>query len=352
MNKQNRKKLTGMQLFNLISLLVTGGLLLGVVVGNKGVDGLLSRWGSLNPKWMIAAIACMLGYWLCEGTALHLLIGCLYRGVPFRSNMRTAMIGQLYSALTPFSSGGQPIQLLYMQRDGLDTGGGASVLTIKSILYQVGVMLMALVPLVTSYHFFRENVPAFGLLAILGFIVNLLVTTGMLLLALSPRVTRKLYRFILKILHFFHLVRDVDASMAKAEAQFEIYHASTLRYEKKRSKLWWCVVITILQLLMLYLVPYAIYRAFGYNEPRVALHIVAAVAFVSMVSAFIPLPGGSGGAEGSFLLFFALFIPQSDLLLALLLWRLVTYYSSMLVGSIVVMVTRKRQRAVIRLPND
>ena len=348
--KKRRPKLSGWQWFNLISMLIMAGLLWGVVVGNQGIGGLLSRWGSLDLRWMVAAVSCVIGFWILESLVLHRLISCLYRGVPFHSNMRTAMIGQFYGAITPFATGGQPMQLIYMHRDGLDTGGGASVLVIKSVLYQVGVMLMALLSVVTSYRFFREQVPAFGWLATLGFGINLVVTTGMLLLVVYPRAARKLYAFCVKALHFFRIVRDVDAAITKAQTQFDIYSESTRRYEKKWDALCGALVLTVAQLSLLYLVPYMIYRAFGYQEPGVAMHLVSAVAFVTMVSAFVPLPGGSGGAEGAFLLFFALFFRQPDLLAAMLLWRLITYYLGMITGALVMLVSRKRQRAVVRLP--
>ena len=343
-------KLSGWQWFNLISLLVIAGLLWGVVVGNQGLSGLLGRWGSLDLRWMIAAVSCMGFFWIFEALALHWLVACLYKGVPFRSSMRTAMIGQLYGALTPFATGGQPVALIYMHRDGLDTGGGASVLVVKSILYQMSIILMALLPVLVGYRFFRNQVPGFDWLAALGFGINLLVTLGMLLLAVYPRATRKLYAIVVNILHFFRIVRDVDATIAKAQTQFDIYRESTLRYEKKWRALCGVTLLTLLQLLSLYLVPYMIYRAFGYQEPGIVLRIVSAVAFVTMVSAFVPLPGGSGGAEGSFLLFFALFFQQPDLLIAMLLWRLITYYFGMIAGALVMLVSRKRQRAVVRLP--
>jgi uncharacterized protein (TIRG00374 family) len=349
LKKGTKKRLTGWQLFNVISLGLTALLLWGVVVGNQGVGGLLARWGSLHLRWMIAALACMVSYWLLEAVALHGLIACLYTGVPFACNVRTAMIGQLYSALTPFSSGGQPVQVIYMQRDGLDTGGSASVLVVKSIVYQAGVMVVAFSAILSSYAMFRDRVPAFVPMMAVGFISNLLVTLGMLLLALSPRVTNKLYLGVVKLLHALHLLRDVDAAIEKTRAQFEIYHQSTRRFEKKRGAVLSTLLITFAQLISMYLVPYMIYRAFGYREDRV-IHIIAAVAFVSMVAAFVPLPGGSGGAEGSFVLFFAMFFPQNDLLVALLLWRIITYYAGMLIGALIIAITRKRQRACIRLP--
>jgi len=180
-------KLTGWQWFNAISILLIVTALWGVVVGNSSFSALFGRWGSLRLGWMITAFLCMIGYWLMESIELHWLVRCLYEGVPFFADARTAMIGQLYSALTPFASGGQPVQLVYMKRDGLDTGGAASVLVIKSIIYQLGIMLMALLPLLTSYHLFRSGVAAFGWLAMLGFGTNLFATVSMLLLALYPR---------------------------------------------------------------------------------------------------------------------------------------------------------------------
>lgn len=347
-------KMSGWQWFNTISVLIIAVVLLGVVVGNQGINGLLESWGSLDPRWMLAAVACVVVYWVLEAVALHWLTNCLYKGVSFRSTMRTAMIGQLFSALTPFSTGGQPVQLVYMHRDGLDAGGGASVLIIKSIIYQIGLILMAVLSVVTSYRFFREQVPAFGWLTAVGFITNLLVTVGMLMLALYPRITRKLYAIGVKILHFFRIVRDVDATIAKAEVQFNIYRESTLRYEKKRGAMIGVFALTVTQLVSLFLTPYAIYRAFGYGlglfEPRVLMHMVSAIAFVTIVAAYVPLPGGSGGAEGSFLLVFALFFAQSELLLTMLLWRVITFYFTLIAGALVMLVSRKRQRAVVRLP--
>ncbi len=52
-----------------------------------------------------------------------------------------------------------------------------------------------------------------------------------------------------------------------------------------------------------------------------------------MIISLFPIPGGAGGAEYSFSVLFSSFIgANSKLVLAMLLWRLLTYYFGMFAG--------------------
>jgi uncharacterized protein (TIRG00374 family) len=62
--------------------------------------------------------------------------------------------------------------------------------------------------------------------------------------------------------------------------------------------------------------------------------MMAAQAFVTMVAAFVPLPGASGGAEGSFFLFYSMFFTQGTIFPAIILWRIITFYFNILFGCI------------------
>ena len=72
--------------------------------------------------------------------------------------------------------------------------------------------------------------------------------------------------------------------------------------------------------------------------------MVYAAAYVTMISAFIPLPGGSGGAEGSFYMLFVLFFTSGTIAPAMLLWRFITYYSCIIAGSVVISTCNKRTK--------
>ena len=62
-------------------------------------------------------------------------------------------------------------------------------------------------------------------------------------------------------------------------------------------------------------------------------NMLAAQTLVMLIVSITPLPGGAGGAEGGFLLFFTMFFKE-NILPGVLLWRIITYYSCILIGSI------------------
>jgi uncharacterized protein (TIRG00374 family) len=100
--------------------------------------------------------------------------------------------------------------------------------------------------------------------------------------------------------------------------------------------------LTLIQITIASLISYFVYRSFSLHEIS-AFTMVAADTFVTMVAAFIPLPGSSGGAEGSFYLFFREFFGAS-IIPAITLWRFSTYYINIFLGCILVYIGRRRYR--------
>lgn len=70
----------------------------------------------------------------------------------------------------------------------------------------------------------------------------------------------------------------------------------------------------------------------------VSLHVL-----IFMVISLFPIPGGAGGAEYSFSVLFASFVnSNTKLILAMLLWRLLTYYFGMFAGIIALIIKPNR----------
>ena len=83
------------------------------------------------------------------------------------------------------------------------------------------------------------------------------------------------------------------------------------------------LVITMTQLGFLYMVPWFVLHAFGIEADF--LTCLAAGSMVQLVSTAVPLPGGTGGAEGGFALFFGPMLCSSATA-GFLVWRVVTFF--------------------------
>lgn len=66
--------------------------------------------------------------------------------------------------------------------------------------------------------------------------------------------------------------------------------------------------------------------------------MIAAQIFLINFMAIIPLPGSEGGAEGGFYLIYSLFFKSDTIITAIFVWRILTYYSSIAIGSIFTLV--------------
>ena len=72
------------------------------------------------------------------------------------------------------------------------------------------------------------------------------------------------------------------------------------------------------------------------------LNIIALSAFVSMINAFLPMPGSSGGTEAVFVLMFSTIFDVVDAASIMILWRSVTFYLTLIIGTVVFLYAKTR----------
>lgn len=60
-----------------------------------------------------------------------------------------------------------------------------------------------------------------------------------------------------------------------------------------------------------------------------------------MITAFVPIPGASGGSEGVYFMLFSPVLGEIGTPTTLLIWRFVTYYLGLILGGLVFAVDRE-----------
>ena len=155
---------------------------------------------SVRLRWLAGAAGLMVVYWVLESTELHL---ALKRFSPQQApcdTFRATMIGQFFNCITPFASGGQPMQALYLMKKGVALSFASCSLLIKFIVYQFVLTLYSAVTLALCFRQFAGRVPLVGWLAAAGFGINLLVIVGLLCLGFLRRPTERFLYGILSLL--------------------------------------------------------------------------------------------------------------------------------------------------------
>lgn len=298
-----------------------------------GIDTLIRISKELQVPWLFLAVGCAIGNWLLEGLVFYIIARRIYPGWSYFQALTIGMVGLLYSAITPSATGGQPIQIYQMHRLGMTTGAASSIVAMKTIIYQVVLGVYSLVMVCLRLPFFQEHVQYLTWLVLFGLVTNGAFVAFLIMVSTSRRMTDKVLRFLIKVLRKFHFSKHPQALYHKIRKEIMMFHKGTQMCGKSWKLYITTGLLTIVQLTLVCLIPYFVYRSFNLHGAS-AFTMTAAQAFVNMVSAFVPLPGAAGGAEGGFYLFFTAFFTDGTIVPAILLWRVISYYANIFVGCI------------------
>lgn len=287
----------------------------------------------MRPLWILAAMGLMVVYWVFESLGLHLAVS---RFVPTQNPGDTfcaTMIGQFFNCITPFSSGGQPMQAWYLVKKGVSLSFASCSLLIKFIVYQFVLTIYSALTLLLCFKSFAGRISSIGWLIFVGFGVNLLVITGLLCLGFLRRPTEKVLYGSVSLLKKVKLISEQAASKAKERIQKELmeFYEGFAQIRQDIGGILAISALTAVQLTAFFLIPLCIFYAFGLGKADVLLMICAG-AFVLNFTSFIPLPGAAAGAEIGFHTIFSIFFPTHILSVAILFWRLLTFYLPICVG--------------------
>ena len=89
-----------------------------------------------------------------------------------------------------------------------------------------------------------------------------------------------------------------------------------------------------------------VFLALGVHHVNI-IEVTTLHVLIVMVISLFPVPGGAGGAEFSFDVIFSLYIHSgTKLVLAMILWRIVTYYFGMFLGMVALVQKPKKVQRV------
>lgn len=302
-------------------------------------------WAGLkaaDPLFLLAGFALMGGYLLCEALSTHLVLRTLGTPAPLRRCLGYASVGFYFSTVTPSSTGGQPMQVFAMAKDGIPAAHGTLDMLLISICYQLSAALYAL----AAWIAFPRLVPGMGkgleVLLLFGFTMTLSLAAVMTVFLVRPGWCGKLADAVTALLRRLPFVKDPGRFRARLEEPIAQYTWGGSFLCRRPSLFPRLLGLSLLQLGCLYLVPWTVYRAFGLTG-HAAPELAALQALMAVAVGFLPLPGAAGAAEGAFLTGFAAFF-GGLVTPAVVLSRGISCYGMLLVTGIVCLAIHIRRR--------
>jgi glycosyltransferase 2 family protein len=328
-------------IFNSIIILISVVMIFTFIFNTQGIELLSQQIKTLNPFWIFIAILCMFLYWGFEAMALNAITSFQRVNSGLSESFTVTMVGQYFNSITPFATGGQPAQILYLMKNKVDTGKASFIVMMKFFVFQLVLIIYSLIIIVFTYSNFESRIPFLMSLTILGLIVHASMIIITILFAYNRTLTEKFLKTIFKLLKKIKIVKGNESAEQKLEDELSIFHGNAVLLRNNPKLLLKTSLLVFIQLTFFFSIPYFIARSFGFKNVSF-VNLFAGAVFIATIISVIPLPGAVGGAEGGFLLFFKPFFLSNTLFTAMLIWRIITFYSCIGLGGIYTVLLPKR----------
>ncbi len=297
---------------------------------------------NVNSFFLACAIGCMIVYLIVNAIIIYAIGRELDRGFHFKSAVYLSFVGQYYSLITPFASGGQPAQIYGLKTKYNMSIPKATSLTVKKfIIFQTVISLYSIFMFFFKLQFITKEYGPIILFIIIGLIVNLFGCVFIITLAYSRSLVNKILGIFMKIIKKLRIIKKFNEE--KLYDHIDEYASCIQDIKNNKDVMIYLTLLTVLQLTVYFSITYFIYLAFGLNGAGY-FDILAIQTVVYVVVSFIPTPGGAGASEGSFYVLFKVFFPKTVLLYAVALWRIIVYYGNMILSGIIVLIDKLRRR--------
>lgn len=267
----------------------------------------------------------------------------MYKNQKFSNSFKVSMIGQVFNNITPFSSGGQPMQAYELTKTGKRVSDSLSAMAMKFIITQTALVIFTFTVMVFEFDFFKNLMQNFLWVAIVSFAVNILAIVAVILAGINKKIIMTICKPFIKLFGKLKIIKDVEKTTNKLDESVSNFNNQFKQMNKQKLTVVKVFIVAIIQSMLYYSITYMVYRAFG-NYGVSYFQIVPAQAFLLLIMTFIPTPGSGIGAEGGFLLIFNSIFKQGTINMSILFWRLYTFYLPIIVGSFFLIPTKSEKK--------
>lgn len=287
-------------------------------------SSVITTWG-VNYKFLLIILALVFAFYALDTLKLSLMLKASTDKFRFGVSLKSCVMCRYYDNITPFGSGGQPFQMYYLSRK-IPIGHATSLPIINFFITQLSFFCLCVV----DFIFFPANVSrGVSIMAYAGAFFYMIVPILAVLFSLMPRLIERVLGFVVKIGAKMHLIKNPEKKLNKWKENVLEYKNVFRLFYKNILIMLLVFIFSVVQVIVLHSIPYFVLRACGVNNVD-WWSITVMTTYIYAAITFIPTPGNSGAAEGTFYALFA--VLGGYLFWGMLLWRFAVFYITILLG--------------------
>lgn len=328
---------------SIILFIITAIVLICVL--KDDFQSIISTLAGANLFWIFIALLCFFIAIGFEARAYQLIIKGYQSNYTFKKSYIMLMITKFFNGITPFSSGGQPMQIYMLKQEGVRLTKATNIIIQNFIIYQAALVILGIIAIIINncLKIFTE-VTLLKQLVTIGFLVNTLVMVGLIIISFSSKFNHFIIRKTITILNKLKIVKNKEEKLESWKERVDDFHEGTAYLKNNKMLCFKAFIYNLIYLALTYLMPYFVIIGLAKTIPAgvTPIKVICASAYVMIMGSFVPIPGASGGIEFGYYKFFGNFIKGTILKASLLIWRTVSYYLPMIIGGIIFNINTKR----------
>lgn len=278
--------------------------------------------------WLFFALLAAFSFWICEALCLRFLLQRLNSYIKLSIALKSSFIGFFFSAVTPFSIGSVPAQLVFLENKGINLDKAIPALMMKTMinLFMRGSLSIFILFLFPSLFSGQNSLLVQMVLVFYG---SSIMFTYFIVFNRSKRAIKYRIQFAQLCMHLSHRVSFLKIPLSKLSESISQMQYSLQSYS---SPVDWLPQISSIMLFGFFCqstIPFWTLLSFNINSSFISSVLLHSSYY--LLQPLLPTPGGSGLAEMSFSAISKQYFGMASLWLVLL-WRLFTYFLPMAVG--------------------
>ena len=215
----------------------------------------------LANKWLILFSLCLVClYWLFRAISLYLIVKRYKKKIRFKVIFHQTLITQFFNGITPFATGGEPMQVYMLTKSGVKVANATNIIVQEFIMYQIALVLIGFLSLLLNFKFNLCSVtPVLGNMIILGFVINIIIGLFLIFVSFSKKFSNYVVKLALKLGVKFKIIKDIEKTTNSLNEKLEEYNESGTMLKKNKKLFFNCVMLNFAALVIFYLIPYLIH---------------------------------------------------------------------------------------------